>query len=112
MSVITEKESQLLELLKQDIQKVLKLIAGREGIRKKSEGRLSISYPGPMEQEQKVTVTLDSYLMSDFDLKTSWTKPTLEKALLRAICDVRLWYKLEKESIPSNFMVDRIGITI
>lgn len=106
--LITQKEVQLLNTLHQEVHRVIQMVMRREAIHRKTEGTISFSFSGILEQENTVTVTLDSYLMSDFDLKTSWTKPTLEKALLRAIGDVRLWGKLEKDSVPSNFALDNL----
>lgn len=106
--IITQKEAQLFDLLQQEVDKVINLVMRREAIHRKNEGRITVSFSGLLEHEKSVTVTLDSYLMSDFDLKTSWTKPTLEKTLLRAIGDVRLWGKLEKDSVSSNFPLDNL----
>jgi len=107
--LITQKEAQLLDVLQKEVNRVLALVAERENIHRRGEGRITILFPGPMEQDQRVVVTLDSYLMSDFDIKTSWSKATLDKALLRAIGDVKLWYRLESDSAPS-FPLDRLGI--
>jgi hypothetical protein len=106
--MISKEESLLLNTLKQEINRVISFVSRREQIHNQREGRITISFPSEFERSKEVIVTLDSYIMSSFDLRTSWSNAKLKTALLEAIHDIQLWYKMEKES-PSLLILDRIG---
>ncbi len=106
MSYFGNQEQALVETLQREVAKVIELVRRREIVQRKSEGKISIEFPSPLQQSKLIEVRLDSYLMSDFDLTTVWTAQSLEQALTKAIKDVRAWYNLEKDSIPSNLNLD------
>ena len=96
---LSSKEESLLKVLTDEIQRTLMIILEREPIQHRElEGRVVFEFPSPLSRNQNVTVKVESYLMSDFDLSTSWSYSTLEKCLEHAILNVRKWYCLEKDS--------------